>query len=345
MTKVRIRSERIKWIDVCKGMGLLLVILGHLLVAGSSVAVWIFSFHIPLFFFLSGYLSKFESKNSRDSLKRILISLIVPYFIFVFIGLIISLIIPVWHPVSLNVVLYDVFYRVQPESLHVGQLWFLFCLAVTEILFLIAIKLLKKHRYFLIAVGFFAAIIAYVIQADPHFTQANRIPWKIDSAFMGFFFFSLGYYAKSSALILKIVSSTTLRKILFMTIALIINILFAIKLNSPANLGANLYGNLIYFIIAALSGIIFIICISKFFEDNTILLYMGKNTLSIFSSHSFFLYLYAFLLSGILGISFTIMVNIPLFLCFIGLIFVGLISLIVPIVYNNTIQKFILKLK
>jgi uncharacterized membrane protein YcfT len=67
-----LRPERIAWIDVARGIGILLVVLGHL-ESGLSNRV-IYAFHIP-FFFLSGYVHKtqaimqayFESAVSTSS--------------------------------------------------------------------------------------------------------------------------------------------------------------------------------------------------------------------------------------------------------------------------------------
>lgn len=340
---------RIKWLDVGKGIGLLLVMLGHLVTYGSPVFNWIFSFHIPLFFFLSGYVSKFKTSNYKFFLKKISINLIVPYFIFVIIGLILSLLIHSWRPISYNIVLFDVFYAVQPESLHVGQIWFLFCLAVVQMLFLVFLKLHFKKKLVIVGSIFLFAVAAFLIHYFDIELWTNgehyRFPFKIDTAFMGLFFFSLGYYAKLANFFSKILSSKKIINALLMLLVLGINIFFGPQLNNTVNMGDNTYGNLFYYIIAALSGILFIIFASKLIEGNALLLYMGRNALSIFSSHSFFLYLYTFIISFIFRTTFTHLINIPVTLSLFGMIFIGLISLVIPIIYNNTIQKLVLKLK
>jgi fucose 4-O-acetylase-like acetyltransferase len=49
-------TTRVGWIDFCKGIGIFLVVLGHIL--RDVIAVdYIYSFHMPLFFFLSGLVS------------------------------------------------------------------------------------------------------------------------------------------------------------------------------------------------------------------------------------------------------------------------------------------------
>lgn len=51
-------AVRITFVDIAKGFGIFLIILGHLITYGHPIFKWIFSFHIPLFFFLSGYVFK-----------------------------------------------------------------------------------------------------------------------------------------------------------------------------------------------------------------------------------------------------------------------------------------------
>lgn len=51
------QSRRIEWIDIAKGIGILLVMLGHCYL-DRKFTIWFYSFHMALFFFLSGYTFK-----------------------------------------------------------------------------------------------------------------------------------------------------------------------------------------------------------------------------------------------------------------------------------------------
>ncbi len=42
-------TKRIEWIDTAKGIGILLVIIGHIVPFDSNISRFIFSFHMPLF--------------------------------------------------------------------------------------------------------------------------------------------------------------------------------------------------------------------------------------------------------------------------------------------------------
>jgi fucose 4-O-acetylase-like acetyltransferase len=72
-------ADRIAWIDVVRGLGILLVVLGHL-ETGFPERI-IYAFHMPLFFFLSGYVHKVQNKYGTFLQKRA-IHLLVPYVVF-----------------------------------------------------------------------------------------------------------------------------------------------------------------------------------------------------------------------------------------------------------------------
>lgn len=76
-------SLRIEWIDICKGLGIFLVIIGHTSIAQMSQTVynWIYSFHMPIFYMLSGMmLNDNKYGNFQSYIKRRLRTLIIPFF-------------------------------------------------------------------------------------------------------------------------------------------------------------------------------------------------------------------------------------------------------------------------
>ena len=54
-----IMSERKKYIDIAKGIGILLVLIGHIDWGNYILTNTIYSFHMPLFMMVSGYLFHF----------------------------------------------------------------------------------------------------------------------------------------------------------------------------------------------------------------------------------------------------------------------------------------------
>ena len=82
-----------KWINLSRGIGIMLVVLGHAISdafpAGSLfdkwLFQWIYSFHMPLFFFLSGFVSNkvVDMKGTSEKIEYIIKRakrLLVPYF-------------------------------------------------------------------------------------------------------------------------------------------------------------------------------------------------------------------------------------------------------------------------
>ncbi len=68
------------WIDVLKGMGIVLVVVGHV-THNDLLAKMIFMFHMPLFFLIGGWLHNTNTPE-RAYLKSKAFSLLVPYFSF-----------------------------------------------------------------------------------------------------------------------------------------------------------------------------------------------------------------------------------------------------------------------
>ena len=90
-------NQRINWIDWAKVFAIYLVALGHLLSKTGSegyIFNFIYSFHMPFFFFISGYLFRIKENGLVDFLKSSFRSLLVPYILLNLIGN--AFLIPTW---------------------------------------------------------------------------------------------------------------------------------------------------------------------------------------------------------------------------------------------------------
>lgn len=72
-------SKRLDWIDIAKGIAIILVIVGHTVPNPSPLRHAIFSFHMPVFFILAGY--TFRPKPWRELLSGSVPRLLVPYLV------------------------------------------------------------------------------------------------------------------------------------------------------------------------------------------------------------------------------------------------------------------------
>lgn len=85
------------------GILILLVVIGHIVPENSILRTWIWSFHMPAFFIISGILinhSSFTKKSFSELIISSIKSLIIPFVIFEIIGAIAD---RIMHGSSLNV--------------------------------------------------------------------------------------------------------------------------------------------------------------------------------------------------------------------------------------------------
>lgn len=128
------QSKRVEYIDRAKGVAILLMLLGHS-APGEIVNTWIFAFHMPLFFIVSGILMREKHQSIvpfyevEKSFKKRLFQLGVPYIVF-------SLLLTLFYG-SLNYFSYGHWsissYILNIVTLQgVDSLWFIPCYFVAE---------------------------------------------------------------------------------------------------------------------------------------------------------------------------------------------------------------------
>ena len=88
-------SNRIECLDIAKGIGIILVIMGHTGFLTETLKTYVFSFHMPLFFVISGMVMCHKEdllKERRSLFEKKARSLLVPYFWFSLIYIIIYIV-------------------------------------------------------------------------------------------------------------------------------------------------------------------------------------------------------------------------------------------------------------
>lgn len=78
-------AKRIEWLDLCKGFAIILVVLGHVIDGATmyknvswlqTVFKAVYSFHMPLFFFLSGIAYSLTRNRKQNIVNLLLLYLI-----------------------------------------------------------------------------------------------------------------------------------------------------------------------------------------------------------------------------------------------------------------------------
>lgn len=156
------KVERIAWIDMAKAIAILLMIVGHEINSGG-VRSFIFSFHMPLFFILSGYTT--HRVTAWHELKRVIFKL------FKRIWLLAALMIVLLgvenyflHPANIMMIfkltLAGIFWGSNGGPLglsNVGVMWFLFAYFWARLFFDLVRLIIKDDRYN----GIAFALVAY----------------------------------------------------------------------------------------------------------------------------------------------------------------------------------------
>ena len=269
------KGKRIAWVDITKEIGIILVIIGH--IAENKI---IYSFHMPLFFILSGYLYKNKEKFVRKKIKSILI----PYLFFAIVSFL------YWYFIERHFREQDVssinaflnIWVATPSINYVFNtaLWFLPCLFTTEVIFHFLENRVRNTKILLSIIIAFS-IIGYL------YPQLNiiRLPFGIDSAFIAIGFYFFGYWwKKSEDTILQKVKFNMIKRIIALCVCFII-VIFIPQVTNGMNIGNMEYPFYPIIYITSFAGFCMIYLISNMIKENKVLQYLGQNTLVLLGIH------------------------------------------------------------
>lgn len=186
--------QRENWIDWAKALGILLVVMGHSVYASKDVTSFIFVIHMPLFFFVSGYLFKTSRSWHEISVSNVK-TLLVPYIGFNIIGFFYYLAICIakicisggvdWNLYIINQLWRTIFGLA--NGIFVGPTWFL--LALIWCRYLCKIVMTSwKHAFVGIALW---AVLMYVRRES-----GVQYPFSIDCGLAGALWFTAGILFK-----------------------------------------------------------------------------------------------------------------------------------------------------
>ncbi|MBQ9765026.1 MAG: acyltransferase family protein [Lachnospiraceae bacterium] len=329
-------NTRKEYIDTARGIGLILLVLGHILTPYTYLYNWIYSFHMPLFFFLSGMVANEKRLNHFPSyLKKKASARLIPYFVIVLLAVIICFVIPSYRNdlfanVTLTKELSDIFWYCRPTWLYVGQVWFLVALFWSEIYFYGWHKLVGKRNFILqiLVALIFVVLSRHIWKLDPYVPFIQKIPFLLDVACMGSFCYILGFMVTKYRLIERLNKWVSL---LLIPVLFAINIYFGTYSNGYVNMVDLVFVNALRYVPAMIAGVLSILLVARFLEKIPCLKWMGKYSLPLFASHTFLIYLVREVVYWITGTHYTMMYDVPTKLAF--LMTLGVLILFIPVGY------------
>lgn len=132
MKPALLKRNRDASLDCLRGIGIILVIVGHFF-HNEIIRIFIYSFHMPLFFILSGYLFRFRSGVSIVKyIKDRAAALLIPYLSMALINMVCSLVLNKGTGFQSN--LLAIFFWVISDNFPIGgALWYLVALFIMDI--------------------------------------------------------------------------------------------------------------------------------------------------------------------------------------------------------------------
>lgn len=286
------QKGRIPALDIAKGIGILLVVFAHVNYT-PALLTYIYSFHMPLFFLLSGMLFRKEKYRSFGQFaKRRFFSLICPYLFFYILAMILRFgldLIQQGFSYNLCYVYYRYFLQmfIAKNSFAVicAPLWFVPCLFLAESIYYFVAKL--KPAWILIVCGMLTCA-GWLLESRHLALQIITLPWSFDSALFAIGFYAIGNLSSGCVMsaITKIECSKhktalTIGGALFFAL-LLVPVAFG---NGKISLGSKILNNGFLLYLSGILGTISVLFASVLLSNSRFLRYCGQNSFCIMATH------------------------------------------------------------
>ena len=273
--ETRQAAKRLEYIDIAKGIGIFLVVIGHCFDSKSLLGLYIYSFHMPLFFFLSGLCFN-DAKYTEflPLLKRRVRTLLLPLIYFCAINL------------FLNYIVGDDIYTI--DDLFNGKfsnaLWFIYVLFLSELLYWFVTRAFCKT-----GIKIAVLLVSLVVGVALDRFDAS-LPFSMCTVFAATFFYGMGNICRGDP-------SGRLARIpvwgggILLVIPLISAFCIHVHLDMRDN---SIPSPVIWTCMLALFGTMGTLIVSNVLTKadsriKNIILYIGRNTLAILGLHVFFI--------------------------------------------------------
>ena len=275
------KKTRIEWLDIAKGIVILTVIIGHTAEYGGTLRNFIFSFHMPLFFILSGYTYKIPKSLSdlKTQLKKDLKRLYFPCFL---VAWLYEVCVAIANGTALNWLIVlkrllwgndnytwgDLFFP------GIGAVWFLSALFLAKLLYGFLQLKGKDHEH----IGFYL-VLAYI---GILIGRKIWLPQSLDIILIAVLFLHIGHLWKTKeALIQKYL-------ILLSSISAVVW-LWPLEKGIYIELAARQYPFGLICVLEAICATFLIVQVTKMLEKfriiKTVFIFLGQHTLEILCIH------------------------------------------------------------
>lgn len=171
---LRIYLKPREWIDISKGITIILMVIGHTRIPDFLIT-WIYSFHMPFFFFISGMLTNWDTDYS-SFIKKKSFFLLIPFFLYSIVNF---LVYPIYGDESLK----DYIERIICNGWEGIALWFIPILWIS----LIICDFTKNSRISILVFAVLGFLLSF---------EKIILPWAISTIPIACVYIFIGMYSK-----------------------------------------------------------------------------------------------------------------------------------------------------
>ncbi len=291
---MEVKSNRNKYMDIIKSIGIISIVIGHscwkIIDQKILIGPFVYSYHIMIFFVISGFLYNEDKIYDNKTLFKYLINQIIKMIKIFFLY---NLFFVIMHNFFVNLKIIDSsFYtdsiliknifnglRFITKECLLGAFWFIPAMLVSKMLFSFTYYLTKKNKILTFIVMLFYAILGILLCYYKIF-----LPYKIQVSILSVFFIYTGLIMKKNWNILK----QYIYKFGWIPSGIIMY-LIVLFTNSSIDLSVNKIINPVIFLMLTFIGIYFCFSLAKVINKNKIISNLfsiiGKNSLHIMALH------------------------------------------------------------
>lgn len=285
-------TQRVFWIDQLRGIAIFLVILGHVELP-DKINGLIYSFHMPLFFMITGLTMKNEKLqhiNMKEYIVNQIKNLIIPYFWMSF------MMYPLWYlvscyrkesSVSVLQVLKGIFLGNSLICVSTSNaLWFVLVLFLAKILYVILCKMTKDNIRIMTILVIVSAVLGVVEQGKVRIWHWNVVFTAVVFIYVGNCM--MQWYQKRGEAILQNLKK---RKFCLLLAVLFLIGIMSAYFNGRVSMNRNTFGNfvLLFYITAIAFSSVCMLSVIKLLptkeNSKSIIVYIGKNSLLYVGCH------------------------------------------------------------
>lgn len=289
--------QRLDFIDLAKGFGMLMVIYLHISInypsdinvyANSWWDRYVHTMFMPIFFILSGYFFSVKKPFKEWVLKKTK-RLVLPFCMFYMLTYLINVVLVTFLGVKLKSGfsygdIFIVFYKdVFPNS----AIWFLLALFWSSIILYWILKLSNKLWIQMLMVLICLGIGVILDRTD------TNIPLYIDTAFTATIFVYTGCLMKKSDVVSRLQTMNVGGRYALMSIIAAVSFVICWCWGEGASMVNNNVGHPITFYVTAVAGSLSVIALSYIMNNIWIISYIGRYSMLVLCTHMYLTNLFA----------------------------------------------------